>query len=185
MADGQLVRKKRFGHGRNQFREFQALRHILRVFAYFGCDARDIEAMVRQTEQRPKSVRLFDRMDVLPLPVLDNLGQGRIGVAELNDADRNAGRARQLRRAETARTGHDLKSFVGDLAYQQRRKNALRLDAFSKLLKARLVVAFAGIRRRLDKLLRNPPPPSAEVPGFDPPEGTGSGDVMPGGKKVR
>ena len=93
----------------------------------------------------------FQRMNVLALQVLHDLGFDGFGVGQFNDADRNGIEFRNSCGPQAACSGHDLELARLQFPHQERRKNSLRFETGCQLLKTLVVKSLAGIAGGLDQ----------------------------------
>ena len=95
-------------------------------------------------EQALKALRLLVGVNINPLAVLDQLPFERLGIVNLDDAGGNGEKLRQLRGAETPRSGDDLEAFVvgpdGDGLDE-----AVLPDALGKFVQSGLIEGAAGV----------------------------------------
>jgi hypothetical protein len=127
MAQANLVLRECFHHGGHKLDQFQSSEYKRRGLANFGGNLFDAVLRLVKRQKPGVAARLFHRMHITPLQVLDDAGFERLGVGQFDDADRRGFKSGQLRRAIAPRSGHDLEVLAHG-PHDKRRKNALRFD---------------------------------------------------------
>ena len=115
-------------HGGGKLGQLDALEAMNEGFAGPGGNLLDGVFRLVKIEQGAESLRLFDRVNVAALQVLDQLRFKGLGIGQMNDADRHGLGLGNERGAVAARSGNDLEAMVGDRPNEQGRQYALAAD---------------------------------------------------------
>ncbi len=104
-----------------------------------------ILAMTMICDERFIALGFLDRVQILPLDILDQRDLGHRRIAVVADQRRDRMNLRPLRRSPATLAGDDLET-VTDAAHQDRLDHAMLGDRFGKLVEAILVEMLARLQ---------------------------------------
>ena len=117
VTDGDLIFQEGFCHGRYQVSESKTTVDVRLALASARGDDGDGVGRFTEFQERFETQSFLQRVNVLPLQVLNALGLDGLGIRQFDDADRKFFEFRQLRRSEATCPGNNFVFAFPQFAY--------------------------------------------------------------------
>ena len=148
MADADFVFGKSLDNFGCKLRQTEAGSDVCGTLPAFGADLFDTVLRLFEPHQGGEALRFVEGMYIASLQIFNDAGFKSLGIAEFNDANRRSFESDNLGGAETPGPCDNLEMLT-DLANNQRREDALRLDALGQLSESCFIESAAGVACRL------------------------------------